>query len=94
MRALIDSGSEVNAMNPTYATKLGLRVRKTDVGAKKIDRSRLDTFRMVIVDFLVKNKLGRIRFFQEIFLLANTSIELVLGMFFLTPSSSDIQFAE
>ncbi len=94
MRALIDSGSEVNAMHPTYATKLGLRVRKIDVEAKKIDRCRLDTFRMVIADFLVKNKLGRIRFFQDIFLLANTSIELVLWMFFLTSSSSNIQFAE
>ena len=33
VRALIDSGSEVNTMHPAYATKLGLRTRKIDVGA-------------------------------------------------------------
>ena len=39
VRALIDSGSEVNAMIPAYASKLSLRVRYTDVGAQKIDGS-------------------------------------------------------
>ena len=33
VRALIDSGNEVNTMHPAYATKLGLRARKIDVGA-------------------------------------------------------------
>ena len=32
VRALIDSSSKVNAMHPAYATKLGLRTRKIDVG--------------------------------------------------------------
>ena len=36
--------SEVNAMNPAYAKKLGILIRKTDVGAQKIDGSYLDTF--------------------------------------------------
>ena len=50
-------------MHPAYATKLGLRTRKIDVGEQKIDGSHLDTFGMVIADFSVKDKLGRIRFF-------------------------------
>ena len=58
-RVLIDLGSEVNAMTPAYAAKLGLGVRKTDIGAQKIDGSTLDTFRMVLADFQVENKLGR-----------------------------------
>ena len=33
IRALIDLGSEVNAMTPAYATKLSLKVQKTDIGA-------------------------------------------------------------
>ena len=33
VQALIDSGSEVNAMTPAYASKLGLRVYRTDIGA-------------------------------------------------------------
>ena len=63
MKALINFGSEINIINPAYATKLGLRIEKIDVGAQKIDGSYLDTFRMVIVDCLVKDKLRRVRFF-------------------------------
>ena len=55
--------NEVNAMYPAYATKLGLRTRKIDVGAQKIDGSHLDTFGMVIADSSVKDKLERVRFF-------------------------------
>ena len=33
IRALIDFGSKVNAINPAYTSKLGFLVRKTDVGA-------------------------------------------------------------
>ena len=32
VRALADSGSEVNTIAPAYAKKLSLRVRKTNVG--------------------------------------------------------------
>ena len=35
IQALIDSGSNVNAMTPVYIKKLGLRDQKTDVGAQK-----------------------------------------------------------
>ena len=49
---------------------------------------------MVIAVFQVVYKLGRFRFFQETFLLANISIEVVPGMLFLTFINADIQFAE
>ena len=94
IQALLDSGSEVNAMNPAYAKKLGLRIRQTDVGAQKIDGSHLDTFGMVIAGFSLQNKLGKVRFFQETFLVADTRMEVVLGMPFLTLSNADIRFAE
>ena len=92
VRALVDSGSEVNAMTPAYAAKLGLQVRKTDIGAQKIDGSTLKTFGMVLADFQVEDKLGRVRFFQKTFLLANISAEVVLDMSFLTLSNADVQF--
>lgn len=41
MRALINSGSEVNTMTSAYTLKLGLQARQTNVGAKKIDDSTL-----------------------------------------------------
>ena len=81
-------------MHPTYVTKLGLRARKIDVGIQKIDRSHLDTFGIVIADCSVKNKLGRVRFFQKTFLLPNIGLEVVLGMPFLNLSKADIRFAE
>ena len=49
---------------------------------------------MIIAGFQVEDKLGRARFFQESFLLAETSMEVVLGMLFLTLNNADIQFAE
>ena len=92
--ALIDSGSEVNAMSSAYAKKLGLRIRPTNVGAQKIDRSHLDTFGIVIAGFSLQDKLGKVRFFQETFLVADTRMEVVLGMPFLTVSSANLRFAE
>ena len=42
----------------------------------------------------MEDKLGRTRYFQETFLLADISVEVVLGMLFLTLSNADIQFAK
>ena len=63
IQALIDSGSEVNAITPAYAKQLGLQVQKTDVKAQKIDGSSLRTFGIVIAGFQVEDKPGRVRFF-------------------------------
>ena len=81
-------------MTSAYASKLGLQVRHTDVGAQKIDGSTLQTFGMILANFQVEDKLGRTRFFQETFLLADISVELVLGMLFLTLSNAEVQFVE
>ena len=93
VQALIDSGSEVNAMTLGYTSKLGLKFRLTYFGAQKIDGSTLETFGMVLASFQVEDTLGRAWFFQETFLLADLSIEIVLGMPFLTLSNANIKFA-
>ena len=87
---MVNSGSKVNTMTPRYALKLGLKVRHNDIRAQKIDSSTFKTFGMVLASFQVENKLRRARFFQESFLLAHTSVEVVLGMLFLTLSNADI----
>lgn len=76
------------------ASKLGLKVRKTDVGAQMIDESSLPTYGMVIASFQVQNQLDRLHFFQETFLLADTSMDVILGMPFLTLGNADIHFTE
>ena len=81
-------------MSPAYAKKLGLKTRKTNVRAQKIDGSAFETFGMVIADFQVEDKGSRPRFFQETFLVANTKFEMVLGMLFLKISNADVAFGE
>ena len=48
--------------------------------AALIDGSALETFGMVIADFQVEDKVGRPRFFQETFLVADTKFAVILGM--------------
>ena len=94
VQALIDSGSEINAMTSAYASRLGLRVYCIDIGAQKIDGSTLKIFGMVLASFQVEDKLRRARFFQKTFLLINISADIVLSMPFLTFSNANIQFVE
>ena len=91
---MLDSGSEVNTISPAYAKRLGLKTRKTNVGAQKIDGSVLENFGMVITDFQVEDKGGRPRFFQETFLVANTKFEVILEMLFLKLSHANMSFGE
>ena len=91
---MLDSRSEVNAITPVYAAHLGLKMRVTNVGMQKIDRSSLAIYGMVIAAFQVVNKLGRSWFFQETFLLADIIMEMVLGIPLLTFSNADVLFAE
>ena len=61
---------------------------------KKIAGSSPATYGMVIAAFQVVDKLGHSWLFQETFLLANISMDVVLGMLFLILSNADIQFVE
>ena len=76
-----------------YALKLGLKVCSTNVKVQKISISILETFEIILASFQVENTLVKARFFQEIFLSAYLSIEVVLEIPFLTFSNADIKFA-
>ena len=89
VKALIDFGSEVNAMTLAYTAQLGLTTWKTSIGAQKINGLPLETYKMVSASFLLQDSLGRARFFDKTFLLANTSIEVVLKMPFLAFNNAD-----
>ena len=49
---------------------------------------------MVIAGFSLQDKLRKVWFFQETFLVVDTRMKIVLEMLFLTFSNADIQFAE
>ena len=93
VQALINSGSEINAIHPTFAKQLGLPIRSTDVGAQKIDGTTLDTNGMVVAAFSVVDKANRVRFFEKTFLVANVSLKVVLEILFLTLSGVDVDFS-
>ena len=93
IQTLIESGSEVNGIHPTFAKQLGFHIRLTNVGAQKIDGTTLDTYGIVVVAFLVEDEVNQVRCFKKIFLVANVSLEVVLGISFLTLSSVDVDFS-
>ncbi len=88
--ALLDSGSEVNIMSQAFAQQLGFKIRKTNVGAQKIDGTTLETSGMVVSTFSMLDKDGRERFFEESFLLADVSQDIVIGIPFLDMSNADV----
>ncbi len=56
IEALLDSRSEVNAMSQAFTQQLGLKIRKTNIGAQKIDGTTLETYGMVDSTFSVSDK--------------------------------------
>ena len=90
--ALLDLGSEVNAIHPNFAKKLGFVMQTTNIGAQKIDGTTFETFKIVVTAFLVTDQANRIGFFEEIFFVINISLDVVLGMLFFTLSNANIDF--
>lgn len=88
--ALINSGSKVNAITPTYIAKLGLKIHHIDVATQKNDSSILETFKIVLENFQMEDKQGQAWYFQETFLLAHTNVKIILEMPFFTFSNVNI----
>lgn len=58
----------------------------TVLRTQKIDGTILNTYKIVVIAFLVTDKANQVRFFEKKFLMANVSLEVVLKIFFLTLS--------
>ncbi len=91
-KALLDVGSEVNAMSQAFAQQLSLKIRKTNVRVQKINDTTLETYGIVVSTFSVSDKDGKKRFFKENFLLTDVKPDIVLAMSFLTISNTDVDF--
>lgn len=94
IQVLLNYSSKVNAMSSTYAANLNLHIQKTNIRAQKIDGSILGTYTMVIDEFFLQDKWGRNWFFKEIFLLADVSVKVILGILLLFLSDANVQFSE
>ena len=91
-KVLLDSKSEVNTMNLAFASQLGLKIRKTNVGAQKIDGTTLETYGMVVSTFSMSDKNGTERFFEKSFPLTEVNLEIVFEIPFLTMSNANVDF--
>lgn len=78
---------------PAYLFKLDFTISKTSLRVQKIDGNALKTYGMASAKFSIKDSLGRVWFFKKTFLLANSSIKMVLKMAFYLFSNVDIKFA-
>ena len=92
--AILDLDSEVNAMHPAFAERLGFVIQATNISAQKIDSTTLETYEIVVTAFLVTNQADRVEFFEETFLVANVSPDMVFGIPFLTLSGADVNFSK
>ena len=54
----------------------------------------LDTYEMVVAAFLVIDKVYQVKLFEETFLVANISPEVVFEMLFLIISNADVDFLD
>ena len=61
---------------------------------QKINDTTLDIYKMVVAAFLVTDKINKVKFFEEIFLMANICPEVIFKMFFLTLSNADVDFLD
>ena len=63
-----------------------------DVEVQKINGTMLDTYGIVVAAFLVTDKVNRVRFFEETFLVANIHLKVVFRILFLILSDVDVDF--
>lgn len=77
-------------MTSAYVIKLDPTIQKASIRAQKIDDLALEIYSIALASFLLQKRLGGIWFFEKIFLLADTSMKIVLGMSFLSFSNADL----
>ena len=89
---LLNSSNEVNAIHPAFAERLGFVIQTTNISTQKIDGTTFETYGMVVAAFLMTDQISRIRFFEETFLVANVSLDVVFRILFFTMSDADVNF--
>ena len=79
-------------MSQVFASQLGLKIRKTNVRARKIDDTTLVTYKMIISIFFMSDKDVKKKLFEESFLLAEINPDIMLGILFLIINNVDVDF--
>lgn len=93
VKFLINFHNKVNVITSGFVDKLGLTSKTSNNFAQKIDDSPLKIYDIVLAGFLLQDSFRKVRFFEKTFLLADTSIKVVLKILFLSFSNADFQFS-
>ena len=64
---LFDLKNEVNAIYLTFTKELSFFIRPISIETQKIESTILDTYKMIIANFLVTDKTNQVRFFEKPF---------------------------
>lgn len=92
LKALIQLGSKINTIQPSFAKKPSFHICNTNVGAQKIDVSKMETDEKIIVFIQVDDKNRMFCFFEETFLFDDISMDVAFGILFFTLSNIEINF--
>ncbi len=79
-------------MTQAFALQLGPKTRKTSIGAQKIVGITLELYGIIVSILSISDKSDKERFFKESFLLTNIKLDIILKIFFLTISNTNIDF--
>lgn len=88
----MDLDYKINVITLAFIVKLGFSILSTYIGAQKIDNSALQTYGIVIARVSIQDESDKFRSFEKTFFLADTNIDVVLGISFLFLSNVNIQF--
>lgn len=94
IQILLNFASKINAIILIYIAKLSIKIKSTNIGVQKANIFIFKIFEIVFNTFQVKNKLGKIQFFQKTILLLNTGVKIIIKILFLTFSYTNILFVE
>lgn len=90
IETLINYRNKLNTISSTLRARLGLTTPQISFNVQKIDSFVFKIYSMVIERFLIENKSSKISFLDKTFLLADTSIEVVLRMIFIALNNRNI----
>lgn len=88
------SGNVMNAMTSRSVVMFNISIRATSINTQKIDGFAIKTYETILAGFWTKDKVGKIRFFDETFLITNTSMEIVIEIDLLAGNYLDISFSD
>lgn len=77
-------------MTSVFVVKLGSLILPINISIQKVNRSTLITYSIVIIEFLIQGKLGKIWYFEKTILLININMDVILEISFLAINNAKI----